>query len=141
MARLERSARYTGARTALIIGIVLVLAGIYIAAVGLISEPVSPDLDLFDVLFIIPALAKLVIADMQKETLMLFGGAMAGLGAALTAFGGVGMYRYRDDPGRMVPQTEAEIQHALDELDRQLACGEITKEQYRIKQQSVIWRR
>lgn len=141
MAVLKRSERYTRSRAALISGIVLAVIGTYTLIVGLISEPADPHLNLFDILFIIPAIVKLALAELQSKSLVAVSAAVLVLAVFLIVLGAVSMYRYRDDGAEMVPQTEAEIQRALDELERQYAAGEITREQYERKQQSVIWRR
>ncbi|MBR4199842.1 MAG: hypothetical protein IKQ91_01015 [Oscillospiraceae bacterium] len=120
-------------------GIGFTVLGILMLAGSLMAEPSSPDLDAFDVLFIIPMLIKVVFASLQGVPLTVSAVMLIGAGISDIICSVVLKKKYgRIKEGRRL--TAAELAQKTETLESDYESGYLTKAEYE-EQKRALQRR
>ena len=118
-------------------GSLLILFGIVVFFSWKFAEVETPDINLVDVLLVLPLIAKGVYAEMLKGTGETFGITLSVIGACLLVWGIVQKKKYYSGPNTNICSAGT-LENELDALERQLSDGEITEAEYNEKKWKML---
>ena len=118
-------------------GSLLILFGIVAFFAWRHAEVETPEINLVDVLLVLPLIAKGVYADMVKEAGETFGITLSVIGAILLAWGIVQKKKYYSSGNTIIYSAET-LENKLDALERQLSDGDITEAEYNEKKWKLL---
>lgn len=120
-------------------GIAAFVIGVFMLIVSLIAEPGYPDFSLFDVLFILPMLFKIIAAELNSALLTVASVILIVTGISDIVAGGILRKKYGSFTGSR-RLSAAELAQKTVTLENDYVCGYLTKEEYE-EQMRILHRR